>query len=224
MNAALREGKLSITLPSFRRLAFDFRLEPRAMLAIGIALAGVILFFEIQIHLRAFLWNRPERIPPVLIAAIVGAVAFVRADYRHFPIVFTVLARATASGLVAELIFEPPNSVLADPAFADLAEFINWGYWVALVVAGLSILRPSFLFPAGLYLVAARIAADYVAGYGSDDLDIRYMSEMAQFLGLAACGISVLRFFSVRDSAPKHLKALSSDDLRLLTLSIAFIR
>ena len=182
MNAALREGKLSITLPSFRRLAFDFRLEPRAMLAIGIALAGVILFFEIQIHLRAFLWNRPERIPPVLIAAIVGAVAFVRADYRHFPIVFTVLARATAAGLMAELIFEPPNSALADPAFRDLAEFINRGYWVILLVAGLGIWRPSFLFPAGLYLVAARIAADYVAGYGSDDLDIRYMSEIAHFL------------------------------------------
>jgi hypothetical protein len=179
---------------------------------------------EIQIHLRALLWNRPERIPPLLIAAIVGAFAFVRADYRHFPIIFTILARTTAAGLVPALIFEPPTSALADPAFADLTDFINWGYWVVLAVAGLSTWRPSFLFPTGLYLVAARIAADYVAGYGSDDLDIRYMSEMAQFLGLAACGISVLRFFSVRDSAPKHLKALSSDDLRLLTLSIAFIR
>src|SRR5215469_7208522 len=99
MNATLREGRLSITLPSFRRLAYDFRLEPRAMLAIAIALAGVILFYEIKIHLRTLFWNRPNSIPPVLLAAIAGAVAFVRADYRHCPIVFTILARATAAGL-----------------------------------------------------------------------------------------------------------------------------
>jgi hypothetical protein len=94
---------------------------------------------------------------------------------------------------VAELIFEPPNPVLADPAFAVLAEFINRGYWVILLVAGLGIWRPSFLFPAGLYLVAARIAADYVTGYGSVTSISGHVRNGA-FLGLSACGISVLRF------------------------------
>ena len=46
MNAAPREGKLSITLPRFRRLTFHLRLEPRAMLTIGIALAGVIFILR----------------------------------------------------------------------------------------------------------------------------------------------------------------------------------
>lgn len=222
MNLRPTDGWPAIGLPNLKRSVVDFNLQTPAILSIGGALGGLIAFYELQNRLPLLGSRRPEYIAPVLIAALVGAVIFSRVGYQDLPLAFTALARTTAAGILVALVFEPPSSALADPTFAGLARFMDWGYWVALAIATLSNWRPSFLYPAALYLIMTRYAAGHIAGY-EETLDILYMTDMAQFLSLSACGIALLRFFQARAGAPKILKVLALDGLRQLALCLAFI-
>jgi hypothetical protein len=137
--------------------------------------------------------------------------------------VFTVLTRTTAVGILAVLIFDPPDFTLANNAYSHLAGYVDVGYWVAVPAAALSIWRPSFLYFAALYLIWTRCAVDKISNFTIGPLDIKYMVDMAQFLAISACGITMLRIYAERGRARCGFDPLRRLDLNQLAFCLAFI-
>lgn len=215
--------KFEAMIPACDRLKRWGRSTPLpTILTVLIALGGVIVFFLIRNIVEHLAWNS-DYVVPGSILALVGATLFARVGYHELPGLFSVVARTTAAGILAYLIFERPDFTLADSSYTHLATYVDWGYWIALAVAALSIWRPSFMYPAAFYVIATRYVVEKISGFYMSILDIRYMVDMAQFLAMSACGIALIRMWRSRQGKRSGLHVLGVVDLRLLALCLAFI-
>ena len=188
-----------------------------------VALCGVLIFYTIRNRVAEELfWNADEALPVFLIA-LAGALVFVRVGYGELPNVYRILTRTTALGVLAYLIWEPPDFTLANVEHARLAAYVEWGYWVGLAAAVVSLWRPSLLYPAALYVIASRFVVDDISGFGLSTLDVRYMAEMAQFLAMGTCGLALMRLGQSHWGGREGYRILDMIDLRLLALCLAFI-
>ncbi|MFN3230948.1 MAG: hypothetical protein ACE363_02180 [Alphaproteobacteria bacterium] len=182
-----------------------------------------LLVFQIALNLSYRLHGYPTLIMPAAGLALAGAVLFYRVRYTGFPDIFRVLARATAAGILVYLIVERPDFTLANEDYAYLARYVSWGYWGALAIAAISLFRPSFIFPAGFFIVSTRYVVDEVSGFRLSGLDINYMVEMGQFLAISACLIALARFVDQRLKASTSFRFEEAVDLKLLAQCLAFI-
>jgi hypothetical protein len=183
---------------------------------------AVMFFFLIRnlIH-RLATWNIDFILPTFALATAI-ALLFLRVSYDGLGSIYKILARSTAAGLIAYLVLEPPSFTLADQAYMHVAAYVDIAYWVALILTTLGLWRPSFLFPAGFYVISTRYAANEISGFPISVLDIRYMIEMAQFLAIGACAVALLRRVVGRWSEHTWTAPLRLLDLDTLSLCLAF--
>ncbi len=126
-------------------------------------------------------------------------------------------------GILFFLIFQSPDFTLADDHFSYLAQFVDWAYWPAIAAAISSLWRPSFLYPAAFYITLTGYAVHEISGFSLSRLDIQYMTEMAEFLAMSACALSLLRWIARRSAEERGTRVLARIDLELLATCIAFI-
>ena len=134
-----------------------------------------------------------------------------------------MLLRATAIGVLIYLIMEPPSLTLAVDSGARLSAYVETGYWVALVAAIVSLLRPSLILPAAFYCISARMLAWHISGIPIATLDIVYIMEMGQFLGLGVMGLTLLRQAQARCRNGNLARVLSLIRYDQMALCLAFV-
>jgi hypothetical protein len=186
-----------------------------------VAIGMIFAFYWLRSHYVRFCYDKPLSVHLLAILSLIVASGFAFIDYRSFPQLFSRLTRSTAFGVLLYLFVEPPDYTLVDENYAALTTYVDFGYWLAVGAAVVSLFRPSFLYPAAFYSVSTRYLAQRISGYDMPVLDIVYMMEMGQFLSLSACVISALQF--AKQYAGKRTKILDILDVELLSLCLAFI-
>ncbi len=190
-----------------------------------VALFSLIIFYSIQNLSRSFSW-RPDLVDyilPVTILAFFISVIFSRTKYSDFPTVFVALTRTTAVGILFYLIVEPPDFTITNPERNTLFLFVNWGYWIAFLAAVISIWRPSYLYFVAYYVMGTRYVVEEISGFTMSTLDIVYMMEMAQFLAMSACGITLISALTKQGKVGSLARILRYIDLPLLAVCVAFM-
>lgn len=181
-------------------------------------MVALFSFFFLRNGWAGLLRRYPDENYIVFAGTLVAALLFHRVNYRTSPRVFSITTRATAIGVSLYLAIEPPEFTLVDPAKTNLLAYVNDGYWFALAASIAGIRRPSFIFPAALYVMSTRTVVEQISGYPISTLDVIYMMEMGQFLSLCACGLAVVRLAQSRFGA-----TTAALDLESLALCLAFI-
>ncbi|MBY9067901.1 hypothetical protein K1X12_13405 [Hyphomonas sp. WL0036] len=120
-----------------------------------------------------------------LAAAIVFALALVRTRYSSLTAIMAACLRASAVGLTVLLIVERPDYTLAqvENAAREVA-YVNTAYFLALALSLVAWFRPSFIVPTAIYLISTRMLVTQISGLEMSFLDIRYMLDMALYLGV----------------------------------------
>jgi hypothetical protein len=72
-------------------------------------------------------------------------------------------------------------------------------------------------------VISTRYAVNKISGFPLSTLDIRYMAEMAQFLGLSACGIVLFKKYMQNGRAKIGSQSLGRVDVHELALCLSFI-
>jgi hypothetical protein len=187
-----------------------------------LAIAATLSFYWLRNKYIGFLYAKPDSIFVISLASLVGALGFAFVQYHQFPRAFSVVTRATATGVLVYLVTEPSDFTLANSNHSDLAGYADWGYWAALGAAMASLIRPSFLFPAAFYVTSTRFVVQQISGFPLSTLDIQYMMEMAQFLACSACGLALLMWIKARSD--KFITAIFSIiDPQLLAVCFTFV-
>jgi hypothetical protein len=206
------------TLPQTK--AFRFSPNYRTLLVALVATGMTLGFYWLRSQIISFCYERPLSVYLLAILSLIAAGGFAFINYRRFPQLFSRLTRSTAIGVLLYLLIGRPDYTLVNGDYADLAKYVDYGYWLAVSAAVLSLFRPSFLFPAAFYSISARYLAQHISGY-IPALDIVYLMEMGQFLSLSACVVSALQL--TKKYVEKRARILDILDLRLLLLCLAFI-
>jgi hypothetical protein len=183
----------------------------------AVAIGALFLFYWLRNSWLCFFQARPHDIYLLFCASAVIAGAFFWVTYHRLEPAFATLTRITALGIAVYLLVEPPEFTLANPKAANLALYVDRAYWVALAASIAGIWRPSFIFPAALYIMSTRELVSWISFVPISTLDIRYMAEMAQFLSLSVCALTLL------SKARAKFSFLHVVDIRLLALCLAFI-
>ena len=184
-----------------KRRSIEPTMPVRALVVVG-AIASIFAFF----FARNLVHDVFEGVNPIAYAAVFAGFAlfgatFVATRYRDIPTLLGALTRATAIGVAFYLIIEPPSFTLVNPDASALFGLLNFMYWPSLALAALSIWRPSLTLLPAIYVLAVRDAAQHISGFQISTLDIRYMLEMAIFLGVAAALIGRIN----KKGPPAHL-------------------
>jgi hypothetical protein len=125
-----------------------------------------------------------------LAGGVLGAACFVFVRYETFDALLKASLRASAAGLLVMLLLERPDFTLANvETAARAAEYVSYGYFVALASAAIALLRPSFIVPATIYLMSTRILVQPISGLEMSTLDIRYMLDMSLYLSLLGLAV-----------------------------------
>lgn len=118
---------------------------------------------------------------PVL-GSLLLATLFIRTRYAHFVPIARLALRASALGLLVDMLVEPPDFTLANQAAAGAAQYITFFYVPCLLIGLLSLFRPSFVATLVVYIFSARVLAGPISTVGSSTLDIAFMLDMALYL------------------------------------------
>ena len=187
-----------------------------------VAITATFSFYWLRNKYVGFFYAKPDSIFILFLSSLLGAFAFAFVQYRQFPRVFSVVTRATATGVLVYLIIEPSDFTLADSDHANLATYADWGYWAALAAAITSLCRPSFLFPAAFYVISTRFIVRQISGFPLSTLDVQYMMEMAQFLACSACGLALIMW--IKPHSDNRITAIFSIiDPQLLAICLTFV-
>lgn len=187
-------------------------LSRHAVIAL-VALAGVVVFF---LHRKVLLLaGNATEVGVVLGLSAALSLGLAWVDYRAFGDVFRRLTRLSAAGVLAYLLFEPVDMTLVAGGDAALHFLVTAGYWPAIAFAAAGVFRPSMAYFPAIYLLLGRESATAISGMGISSLDIKYMMEMAMFLGLSAGALGLL-------ARPWSPVRLSRDDRALFEQCLAF--
>lgn len=118
------------------------------------------------------------------LGAVGVALALHRVRYADFVPVLSICVRSSAFGLLVLLVLEPVDFTLANPAAAGAFQYVEVGYWFAVLVAGLSILRPSAVPAVAVYVASSRHLVEPISTLDLSMLDVRYMLDMALYLSV----------------------------------------
>ncbi len=177
------------------------------------SIAYVIVFF---LHRKFFLLAEDvTQISLVLVVSVTASLAFSWVDYRRFGDIFRRLARLSAIGVLAYLLFEPVDMTLAVDGADRLHRLITYSYWPAVAFAVVGAFRPSMAYAPAMFLLLSREAAPEISGYNISTLDIRYMMDMAMFLGISASILGLLKL----SRSPIRL---NDDETEILEQCLAF--
>ena len=122
--------------------------------------------------------------PFPLFVSTAFAACFARERYEAFIPLLRLALRSSACGLLAYLILEPPDFTLANQSAVRAFGYVRYGYPFALILAAVSIFRPSFIIPSALYIYSTRHLVEHIANLKMSTLDIQYMLDMALFLAI----------------------------------------
>ena len=163
----------------------------RRVLIAALSVAYVVVFF---LHRKFFLLAEDvTQMSLVLIVSVAGSLAFSWVDYRRFGDIFRRLSRLSAIGVLVYLVYEPVDLTLAVDGAEGLYHLITYAYWPAVAFAAVGVFRPSMAYAPAMYLLLSREAAPLVSGYNISTLDIRFMMDMAMFLGVSASILGLLQ-------------------------------
>lgn len=175
----------------------------------------LVFFFGIEI-VDGLLRSGVEAAGFVLLLSIMGGGVFFWVRYASLGGIFARFTRFTAAGVLLLLLLDPIDTTLSidDPVAAQTQFLIQYGYYVAVIVAIVSLFRPSFLFFPATYVMMAKLNLETISGFASSTLDIRYLVEIAQFCSFSACALAVIQ---------RALQRVKFDiDLDLVATSLAF--
>lgn len=134
---------------------------------------------------------------PVLASAGLALVLH-RVRYADFIPVLSICVRSSALGLLVLLVVEPVDFTLANAGAAGAFQYVQVGYWVAVLMATLAVFRPSAVPAVVIYLASSRHLAEPISTLDLSMLDVRYMLDMALYLSVT--GIALARFAPVGQS------------------------
>jgi hypothetical protein len=98
-----------------------------------------------------------------------------------------VTFKSTALGLLIYLIAEPPDFTVAFSEAESRAQYVFVAYFFSIALATIStFVAPAFIVPVAVYILSTRYLGQSISGLPPDMLDIRYMIDMALYLGLFA--------------------------------------
>lgn len=127
-----------------------------------------------------------------LLVATGAALALHRVRYADFLPVLSICLRSSALGLLVLLVLEPVDFTLANAEAAGALQYVQVGYWFAVLMAALSVFRPSAVPAVAIYLASTRHLAEPISTLDLSMLDVRYMLDMALYL--CVMGIALVRF------------------------------
>lgn len=163
----------------------------RKFLIAVFSVAYVVVFF---LHRKFFLLAEDvTQMSLVLAVSVAGSLAFIWVDYDRFGDIFRRLSRLSAIGVLVYLLYEPVDLTLVVGGDEGLYRLIAYSYWPAVAFAAVGALRPSMAYAPAMYLLLSREAAPLISGYNISTLDIRFMMDMAMFLGVSASILGLLK-------------------------------
>ena len=119
-------------------------------------------------------------------AATAFSITFYKTQYSDFLPLMRISLRSSAVGLLVYLLVEPPDFTTAFEHAAGRGQYVQLGYFLAVTLGALSVVRPSFQLPVAFYILSTRLLVESISGLAMSTLDIRYMLDMAVYLALFA--------------------------------------
>lgn len=113
-------------------------------LIIATSAATLVALVILNKIINRFFYVADYRILVPIPAACVFAVFFLRARYADFIPMFRIALRCSAAGLLAVLIFAPPQFTLANPEATLAADYVHYAYYPVFAIAVAALFRPSF--------------------------------------------------------------------------------
>lgn len=193
-------------------------------LATGLAAFSILAAYFLLRNGALFVCEfAPNFVPPLAALYLVVAVTFCRVRYSELPLIFSIFARITALGIFTFLVVERPGFTLVFESQAYLAAYVNWGAWIAIALALVSLWRVSFLLPVGFYCISTRFLSIPISGFEAPDLDIRYMMDLAQFLAFGAGALTLVgRKTREKEFVKPFISLIDRNELAVCITFIAF--
>lgn len=180
--------------PQRPRWSINFSRASALRVAASVAFVAITLIaldLGNDLLVRAYWTPSSWRIYVPFLAAIAVAAIFFNTRYSYFTNLLKACTRASAVGLAVLVVLEAPDYSLANPDLAFALQYVQIGYYLALICSIASIFRPAFIIPVVIYVASTRHLVMPISGLEMSVLDIRYMLDMALYLSIF--GIAVVK-------------------------------